>query len=512
MDPLKSLAFETLTSPDPASGYSFFLAACFEGKCEEVRAILSFSPSLLDTLMTMVTPTLEQAGLHQYQRPVDIVTALSTPAHQAIQNILQQYLDKSCKKTDTGRYLRFSLIHLAAQEGSVRQIKNLFSRGLVGADIDRKGRAYYCQGTPEGSEWSTPLYLAAVYNKPEVIEELLSRGAAVQGNGYTHNVAQHAAERGSTANLLYLLDNDPELANGRYSLLHFAASGGNVDTVAALINIGLDVNEETDCRVRIYAPLGLHQRDRFNTGRSNTTPLMLAAKSGNLETVKLLISKGAKIQTCDEYNCSALFYACNGGHFAVAQFLMKNNVQTTLRDKEGKSLLHVVTDVATADILVSCCGLDVNAHDNKRLTPLHDAAERNEAEITEFLIVRGADVNARDEHHRTPLYLAARYGERTTKLLVEMGADVNARAFRSGTWTDLPLFCAKIRPIVRFLLQQGSEFPEDYYDTAPMWEHIRQDETRCLSLLSTYPVAPQTKRPTFKKFQISHDRVPAYSM
>ena len=123
MESLKALSFEALTVPSPASGYSVFLAACAEGNLEEVRSILTFSPSLLDTLIALKTPTLERAGAEFADKtPTDIVLKLCPPSHQAIQEIFQQ---------KTKAMENASLIHQAARIGSVRHIRKLISMGVT---------------------------------------------------------------------------------------------------------------------------------------------------------------------------------------------------------------------------------------------------------------------------------------------------------------------------------------------------------------------------------------------
>ena len=98
-----------------------FLAACAEGDLEEVRSILSFSPSILDTLIALKTPTLESAGPEFADKtPTDIVRDLGTPSHQGIQEIFEQ---------ETKAMENVNLIHLAAKSGSVHTLVNLLQWG-----------------------------------------------------------------------------------------------------------------------------------------------------------------------------------------------------------------------------------------------------------------------------------------------------------------------------------------------------------------------------------------------
>ena len=96
---------------------------------------------------------------------------------------------------------------------------------------------------------------------------------------------------------------------------------------------------------------------------------MLAAKSANIETSELLVSNGKAIQAQDSNNCSALFYACSGGHLQMVKFLITNNLEVNCSDAFHKTLLHVVTDVEIAKLLISEYGLKLNAKDGNGRCP-----------------------------------------------------------------------------------------------------------------------------------------------
>jgi len=51
-------------------------------------------------------------------------------------------------------------------------------------------------------------------------------------------------------------------------------------------------------------------------------------------------------------------------------------------------------------------GANINARDNKGLTPLHKASQYYSVDIMELLLAHGADVNAKDNHGHTPLHEA----------------------------------------------------------------------------------------------------------
>jgi ankyrin repeat protein len=97
-----------------------------------------------------------------------------------------------------------------------------------------------------------------------------------------------------------------------------------------------------------------------------------------------------------------------------------------------------------------------------RLTPLHLAALRGDAEEVERLLNGGADPNVRDVFGRTPLhYAAARNHKAAAELLLSRGADPNAKDESGETPLDLAAkwwaawFCDV--DVARVLLERGAE-------------------------------------------------------
>ena len=458
MESLKTLSFEALTVPSPSSGHSVFLAACVKENLEELRSILSFSPSLLDTLITLETPALKRVGPEVADKtPADIMQEQDSPSHKAIQELFQQ----KAKGMEN-----VNLIHMAARIGSVRHFRILASMGV---DLDKTS-------PHRRDEFSTPLCLAAAYNKVDIIEELVSQGANIRKRNFRKfNAAHCAAEKGNTENLLYLLDKDFEMKNSlvsnRVNLLHLAARGGHTDMVEALINIGLDVNEEVDYDISDDEYEGESYTESFedcveldaedlsdlDIFSGNATPLMLAAKSGNVKTLELLISKGATVQARDLHNRSALFYSCSGGNLLTTKFLIRNGLDVNCCDNFHSTLLHVITDVETTEMLVSEYELKVAACDAIKRTPLHYASLRGDVKVAKFLIQCGAQVNAVDQHGENPLITALFHHrhveEEVISLLLKYGSSLDSGLYYSRASN----YMAIISPgVARLIVELGN--------------------------------------------------------
>ena len=88
-------------------------------------------------------------------------------------------------------------------------------------------------------------------------------------------------------------------------------------------------------------------------------PLHWAAFDDEVDVVKFLVSKGAKVNAKDDDGYTPLHYAIFGGSLEVVQFLIS-------------------------------IGADIRAKNNKGMTPLHAAVRGGHREIAQFLVENGA--------------------------------------------------------------------------------------------------------------------------
>lgn len=171
----------------------------------------------------------------------------------------------------------------------------------------------------------------------------------------------------------------------------------------------------------------LERGAEVNAGRSQLTPIALAAANDRHEVVEVLRQAGAELTTV------ACVYLGERRAVALAPIVI---------DEEGTPLFHHAAQALNAELVMDLLARDedVDVIDSRRETALHRLADLRRttgakaATIAQLLLDRGANVNARNHAGVTPLHLAIRARNLpVAQVLLQHGADPNAVDQRGST-------------------------------------------------------------------------------
>ncbi len=206
----------------------------------------------------------------------------------------------------------------------------------------------------------------------------------------------------------------------------------------------------------------LIERADVNVKSQGVTPLLLASVNGQMEAVKLLLEKGAKIDTADQYGNGALMFAVRQGHAEVAKLLFEKGAKINL-ELHGADALRLAAKHGHTDIvkLLLDKGVEIDS-ENIGETALTLAAKNGHIDTVKLLIENKAGIYTEWGSRSDALRLAAGNGHiDTVNLLIENGADVNAHGRRNTGHSTL-LFAARNGHIdmVKLLIEKGACFNE----------------------------------------------------
>jgi ankyrin repeat protein len=163
----------------------------------------------------------------------------------------------------------------------------------------------------------------------------------------------------------------------------------HVRMVELLLAHGADVNAQ------LKAPLLIRQNLEGDRGLgAGTTPLMRAAKSGDLALMRLLLEHGADLTLTQRNGSTVLMIAAGlGWRFSG------NSTPYGDRGSESDALVAIQMCLAR--------GADINARNGNGDTALHTAISgRGSEAVIKLLIEKGADLHARNARGQTPLDIA----------------------------------------------------------------------------------------------------------
>ena len=173
--------------------------------------------------------------------------------------------------------------------------------------------------------------------------------------------------------------------------------------------------------------------------KDNATPLHLASYSGVASVVDVLLDHGAE---ADAQNARADgqtplhqgLHTPNEDNSRIVRLLLDHGVDVNARDKDQETPLHFgcsIGDSETALVLLDH-GAELSAQNANGQTQLHRALQGSHYytsdRVSRLLLERGVDVNARDKDKASPLHLASSNSRsRIVQVLLDHGAKADAQ-------------------------------------------------------------------------------------
>lgn len=316
----------------------------------------------------------------------------------------------------------------AAADGDTEEVAHLIS---FGEDINKV----------EGG--ASPVYCAAEAGEVSALETLLEAGADPDLAPKTTRPVVAALEAESLPTVRVLLDAGARWPADLGSLLVLSVASGDADFVDLVLRVGADADSRDD---------------------SGSTPLIVAAKQGDLVSVEVLLASGADPQLRGDLDrlgeVTPLITASYAGHGEVVGALLEAGAypnQTVSLDRWvlagmicSQSLDAPAASSSTVDQITALCPYlfsEAGVEDqllgqleaegpSDQVAPLLVAASGGHEVIVEQLLAAGADPNAVSFGLLSPLLAAAHAGD----------TEAVAHLLAAGADPDLPLPASTLTP------------------------------------------------------------------
>ena len=333
-----------------------------------------------------------------------LVDAIQSQDVEAVRALLKQKLDVNAPLADGS-----TALHWAVQRDDLA-IADLLIRAGARAKVANDLGA-------------TPLHLACVNRNGAMVQRLLKAGGdpnATLERGAT--VLMECARSGDVTSVRALLANGASVNDNEplhhQTALMWAAAQQHPQVVEALIEAGADINARSRTYTQIVVGESTQRAGReelnYVTLRGGSSPLLFAARSGSVESVKLLLAAGADVHDALPDGTSALIVAAHSGHGKVASLLLDQGADPNNTDN-GYAALHAAVLRSDVDLVKTL--LARGANPNIQLTkgtPIR--RQTTDYNLPKTLI--GA----------SPYWLAARFLEPDlVKALAAAGADKKAK-------------------------------------------------------------------------------------
>jgi ankyrin repeat protein len=260
----------------------------------------------------------------------DVADAAMRGNRGAVRSLLQQKANVNAPQTDGT-----TAVHWAVR-GDDLETADLLIR--AGANVSAANR-----------DGATPLLLAAVNGNAAMLEKLIKAGADPNAplTKYGDTALMMAARTGKTDAIKMLLDH-AALVNaketwGDTTALMWAVSERHPAAVKMLLDHGADVNARskfvpsttgrgfegtTPVAARPGQPAEEHSSGLL-------TPLMFAAREGDLESARAFVAAGADVNAIDGDGKDVLGLAIFNGNYELASFLIDNHAKVNQADAQG---------------------------------------------------------------------------------------------------------------------------------------------------------------------------------
>jgi ankyrin repeat protein len=385
---------------------------------------------------------------------------------------------------------------MAARTGNVAVLKLLLAKG---AKLDAR----------ENLRGTTALMWAAADGNTEAVRFLISKGADVNARSATVAPGRrpYLAPPGRERIQEFIDGTGLRGAVVEQSAADTTKPDANPQDVAAAkaaaqrrFEAEIALAKGAVAKFETPAPYGKRGEKKWG----GLTPLLFAAREGDLETVKVLLDAGVDVNQTSEFGWTALLAATQNRWYRLGVYLLDRGADPNIANDGGWNPLYLATDnrnIEAGDYPTRKPDMDhldyikrllaAGANPNLRMrsstetrtvftnqwlyeegaTPFLRAAQSGDIVLLKLLLEHKADPSIPTDHKVTPLMVASGIGwvegvtyewskqqtYDTVKLLLDLGADINAQDTLDGRTALMGAAHKGRNDVIELLVQRGAD-------------------------------------------------------
>lgn len=361
-----------------------------------------------------VIELLLKAGADPDSANADGQTALMVVAHTSNVKAAELLLRHGGHVDATEKLRGQTALHFAAAESQPQMVQELLSHGADANAVSKIDHDLRQVSAEPRIAWRapgglTPLLYAARQGCMECVQALVKAKAdpnlgdpdgisplLVATENFHFDVAVYLMKAGANPNHWDWWGRTPLYAAVDLNTLPYGGRSDrpSLDTTTSLkmIELLLAAGVNPNAQLKLFPPFRQIGSDRgadllLTIG---TTPLLRAAKAGDVDAMKLLLAHGAKADLANSLGVTPLMAAAGLGSNEI--------------DTRGKYVTEKDA-IAAIDLLVAA-GADVNVIDNRGQTALYGAAYWGWNDVIKNLVGHGADLSIKDIHAHSAVDMA----------------------------------------------------------------------------------------------------------
>ncbi|EAY06515.1 hypothetical protein TVAG_257540 [Trichomonas vaginalis G3] len=254
-----------------------------------------------------------------------------------------------------------------------------------------------------GDKEAPILGFAMYYNSDRVVKWLLTNECS-----FGQDVAEYAAMSGNLNYIHMCQQKGISLRNYINTIIEYHHNDILRDVIGSH-----KIAYDTQLALRIHntlflAWLGTSKNLLVERTEGGMTPMLRAAGDNNVEYVKFLETKGAKVSAKDKQGTNALIRAARHGAIDVVKYICQEKSNCDHSDIAGNTALAWAALKGHPDVMQVLIdkGADVNKKNNKGVSPMYNALQSRCYEAFEVLAKNGADLEEIMVGGVTPLIFA----------------------------------------------------------------------------------------------------------